>query len=292
MNRKNIRIISIVTLYNPNQGNIKNVFNISKQSDYIIICDNSLEEHSALVGDNENVIYLHWKENLGLSRAFNIALKSEKIEWRDEDIVCFFDQDSVLPKDHIHKLLLEYKCLSDRGERIGCIGPVYYDSSTEKNEIPKIYHQVSDSIIEVDSIITTSMMCEYKTLREIGFWNEDIFLDMADWDICWRLLYSGYKVYMTNASILQHRVGEGVKKLGPIRLRIDKPFREYYETRDCIKLLLKKYVPKRYIVRFVAMLTVRLILRVVFLKNRVTRIKWYFKGVVDAIRQKSGGVVH
>ena len=31
-------------------------------------------------------------------------------------------------------------------------------------------------------------------LKDISFWNEQIFLDMADWDFCWRLKEKKYQI--------------------------------------------------------------------------------------------------
>lgn len=284
------RIVSIVTLYNPKEKHIRNVQDIAKQSAKVIVCDNSIADNNKYFLQNDKCIYLHWGENYGLSKAFNIALSNDAFNWDDEDIIVFFDQDSVLPDNHIQKLLKEYKYLINCGADVGAIGPVYFDSSTGKEEIPRFFQNVTPSVMKVDSIVTTSMMCQYKVIKKVGFWNSNIFLDMADWDICWRLIANGYKIYLTKSSILHHSVGEGVRKLGPFRLRIGKTFREYYETRDCTKLIFKNYVPRRYKLRFVAMLIFRPILRFLFLDNRITRCKWYLRGLLDAIRKRNGSI--
>ena len=282
------KVISIVTLYNPKEKHIKNIRNIAKQSDRVIVCDNSIADNNKKFLRNDKCIYLHWGENYGLSKAFNIALSNDTFNWADEDVIVFFDQDSVLPDNHIQELLKEYEFLTNCGADVGAIGPVYFDSSTGKEEIPRFFQNVTPSVMEVDSIVTTSMMCQYKVIKKVGFWNSNIFLDMADWDICWRLAANGYKIYLTKSSILHHSVGEGVRKLGPFRLRIGKTFREYYETRDCIKLIFKRYVPLKYKIRFIAMLTIRPILRLILLDDRFKRIRYFFIGVIDGVRNRNG----
>lgn len=284
------RIISLVTLYNPQDKHINNVDNLILQSDLVIVCDNSNDSHCNCFTDKDRCIYLHWGKNYGLSKAFNLVLKNSDIKWNDEDIVIFFDQDSILPDNHIKALWKEYEYLEKIGIKVGCIGPVYFDSSTGKDEIPKMYRRITESVITVDSIVTTSMLCKYKTIKDIKFWNEEIFLDMADWDFCWRLIYSGYSVCMTNKTILKHSVGDGVKKIGIFRLRVGKPFREYYQIRDCLKLLTKKYTPFKYRVRFIGMLTLRNILHIIFFKNRINRGKFILRGIIDYITGKGGGI--
>lgn len=285
------RIVSLVTLYNPRDIHINNVDKLLLQSDLVIVCDNSNANHHNFFKDKDKCVYLHWGENYGLSKAFNLALNDKNIGWNDEDIVVFFDQDSVVPQNHISILLKEFESLERSGLKVGCIGPVYFDSSTGKNEIPRMYHKINDSIIKVDSIVTTSMLCKYKTIKSINFWNEEVFLDMADWDMCWRLKFAGYFVCMTNKTILNHSVGEGIKKIGFFILRIGKPFREYYQIRDCLRLMKKNYTPLKYKIRFIAMLTVRTILHILFLDNKVQRVKFIAKGIIDYYKCKGGAIL-
>lgn len=284
------RIVSLVTLYNPRDIHINNVDKLLLQSDLVIVCDNSNANHHNFFKDKDKCVYLHWGENYGLSKAFNLALNEKNIGWNDEDIVVFFDQDSVVPQNHISILLKEFESLERSGLKVGCIGPVYFDSSTGKNEIPRLYHRIKDSVISVDSIVTTSMLCKYRTIKSINFWNEDIFLDMADWDICWRLMYSGYSICMTKKTIINHSVGDGIKKVGLFQLRVGQPFREYYQTRDCLKLLEKKYTPYKYKIRFVAMIVIRPIMHMLFLDYKINRAKYIVKGIIDYFKKTNGAL--
>ncbi len=187
-------------------------------------------------------------------------------------------------------MINEYTELEKSGEKIGCIGPIYYNTSNEKLEIPRLKKSISDSAMKVKSIITTSMLVQYKNIREIGFWNENVFLDMADWDLCWRMGRYGFGCYLSSESILTHSVGIGKKKLGLFELRVGKPFREYYETRDCLYLLKEKYVPFKYRLRFHAMLTIRPLLHIIFLDNKEER-KYYIKLGVKHFKENIHGAL-
>lgn len=202
----------------------------------------------------------------------------------------FFDQDSTIPENHIKYLVEEYKNLLAQGEAVGCIGPVYLDLSSNREEIPHMKTFVNRKSMRVSSIITTSMLCQYRILKKIEFWNDDIFLDMADWDICWRLQANDLNVYLTYASVIRHSVGQGVKKIGPLNIRIGKPFREYYQTRECLQLLFKNYVPFKYKLRFISMLTIRPIMHFLFLDNRCERAKYIVKGIIGYFKGKRGSL--
>lgn len=284
------RIISIMTVYYPDKSNLGNAEIIRRQSDLLIICDNSPTSHEDLFSAMENTRYFYWGKNLGLSAAFNQVLKNDTFNWRDNDYIVFFDQDSTIQLNHIKLLIEEYKNLVIRGERIGCIGPVYFNLSSNKEEIPRLKSFINDKSMRVSSIITTSMLCQYKNLKKIGFWNEHVFLDMADWDICWRFEAENMNVYLTYASVIRHSLGKGTKKIGPLQIRVDRPFREYYQTRECLYLLFKKYSPVKYKIRFILMLTARPLLHMLFLDNKLERGKYIVKGILAYLAGKKGSL--
>lgn len=278
------RIISIMTTYFPELKNAENAKKIAAQSDLLIICDNSNENNKKIFSEMSNAIYYYFGENLGLSAAFNRVLKNSKINWRGDDYIIFFDQDSVIPQNHIYKLIKEYEELESNGYDIGCIGPVYFNTSNNKEEIPTLKKFLNKKTMQVSSIITTSMLCKYRKLKSIGFWNENVFLDMADWDICWRIHEKKMLICLTYASVIRHSIGIGEKKIGLINIRVGNPFREYYQTRDCIYLLVQSYVPIKYKIRFILMLTVRPFIHCIFLDNGKKRLKYILKGLKDVFK--------
>lgn len=275
------KIVGIITLYYPKSEQVDNAKRIAEQVDLLLLCDNSKNENCDMFQEIKNAKYFFWGENRGLSRAFNTVLKDAALDWKGSDYVIFFDQDSVIPDQHIQKLIAEYEQLICSGVDVGCLGPVYYNTSNQRTEVPKDKEAVSEKSLKVKSIITTSMLCTYKNLKGIGFWNENIFLDMADWDICWRFMAQGKLCCMTFASVIRHSVGQGKKKVGPIELRVGSPFREYYQTRDCQYLLKEDYVPFKFKMRFYAMLTLRPALHLLFLENKKERMQYIRKGMRD-----------
>ena len=69
-------------------------------------------------------------------------------------------------------------------------------------------------------------------------------------------------------------LGEGEKKILFLSLRVGKPFREYYQIRDCKYLLKKDYVPFPDRIRFHLQLTLRPLLHLWFLEDKAER-KYY-----------------
>lgn len=280
-------IKALITVYHPDYNVKENAEKIALQTDVVYICDNSPNNNEDLFNYQlDNIHYIWFGENLGLSKAFNKVLTEN--EFKDDDFIIFFDQDSSIGEDHIKKLAQEYENLENSGINIGCLAPVFFNTSNNTVEIPKMKSPLNNHSFKVASVITSSMLCRYKSIKEIGFWNERVFLDMADWDFCWRIMANGKICVMTDVATLKHSLGTGEKKIGPLHIRVGSAFREYYQTRECLYLLTKSYTPFKFKIRFIAMLTVRPLIHLLFLSNRRERFKYIIIGIKDFFRKKTG----
>ena len=272
---------ALVTLYNPSEKEFKNCKILSQQVDTVILCDNSQESHETAFQDEKNIVYVTKNKNLGLGVAFNMALKDDTYGWKDDDLIIFFDQDSQIGDGYIQALQDEYQKIGTLIPNLGCLGPVFYNTSNGRTERPRQKKKITDDTYEVSNTITSSLMMQYGNLKRIGFWNENVFLDLADWDLCWRMQKAGMVCCMTEKVVLRHSVGNGEKKVGPIKLRVGQPFREYYQTRDALYLLQEKYVPLKMRLRLIATITVRPVLHCLFLNHREERKRYILKGYSD-----------
>lgn len=285
------KIVAIITIYYPKEEHLNNINRISEQVDKIFLCDNTPFNNKNSFSNLSNLEYLYFGKNLGLSLAFNFVLTNNKYNWNDDDYIIFFDQDTTIPKNHIKTLISDYEDLVLHGYNVGCIGPIFFNNSMQKIEIPRLKKEINASIIQVSNIITSSMLCKYSQINSINFWNEDIFLDLADFDLCWRFNNENMSCFMTFNSVIEHSVGEGKENILFFSLRISKPFREYYQTRDCLYLLSKNYVPFYMKLRFVLNLTLRPILHLIFLNHSIDRFKFIVKGFKDYLNKVHGEII-
>ena len=106
-------------------------------------------------------------------------------------------------------------------------------------------------------------------------------MDFVDWDLCWRMKNEGLICGITERTILNHSVGRGEKRIGFIRLRVGQPIREYYQIRDALYLLKERYVPMKMRVRLLAMVTVRPIVHFLLLNNKMDRLMYIKRGIID-----------
>ena len=272
---------ALVTLYNPSEKEFNNCRILSQQVDTVILCDNSQESHETVFQNEKNIIYITKNENLGLGAAFNVALKNDTYGWKDDDLIIFFDQDSQIGEDYIQALQDEYRKIQTLIPNLGCLGPVFYNTSNGRTERPRQKKNITDETYEVSNTITSSLMMRYGNLKRIDFWNEKVFLDLADWDLCWRMQKAGMVCCMTEKVVLHHSVGNGEKKVGPIKLRVGQPFREYYQTRDALYLLQENYVPLKMRLRLIANVTIRPVVHYLMLDDKKSRMKFIRRGIND-----------
>lgn len=281
-------IYALVTIYNPDKSVTDNMLALSAQVDKVYLLDNSNTDNSAQFSPVKNAEYIFLGENLGLSAAFNRVLK-EKL-FNDDDFIIFFDQDSHISDEHINILCDEFKNLEAKGFSIGCLGPVYFNTSSGKVEIPHQKTKLTEHSYKVKSIITSSMLVRYEELKVIGFWNEDIFLDMADWDLCWRFIAHKKLCCMTDAVTLHHTLGNGEKKIGFLRIYEWHATRSYYQTRDSLYLLKKRYVPFKFRINLLLLITVRPFIHFILFNNKAERITYVKKAFADYFRNKKGSI--
>ena len=272
---------ALVTLYNPSEKEFNNCRILSQQVDTVILCDNSQESHETVFQNEKNIIYITKNENLGLGAAFNVALKNDTYGWKDDDLTIFFDQDSQIGEGYIQALQDEYRKIETLIPNLGCLGPVFYNTSNGRTERPRQKKNITDETYEVSNTITSSLMMRYGNLKRIDFWNEKVFLDLADWDLCWRMQKAGMVCCMTEKVVLHHSVGNGEKKVGPIKLRVGQPFREYYQTRDALYLLQENYVPLKMRLRLIANVTIRPVVHYLMLDDKKSRMKFIRRGIND-----------
>jgi rhamnosyltransferase len=272
---------ALVTLYNPSEKEFNNCRILSQQVDTVILCDNSQESHETVFQNEKNIIYITKNENLGLGAAFNVALKNDTYGWKDDDLIIFFDQDSQIGEGYIQALQDEYRKIETLIPNLGCLGPVFYNTSNGRTERPRQKKNITDETYEVSNTITSSLMMRYGNLKRIDFWNEKVFLDLADWDLCWRMEKAGLLCCMTEKVTLHHSVGSGEKKVGPIKLRVGQPFREYYQTRDALYLLQENYVPLKMRLRLIANVTIRPVVHYLMLDDKKSRMKFIRRGIND-----------
>lgn len=277
-------IAASIICFNPEIERLKKaIISLKMQVDNIIIIDNASDNINEIeeIFRNENEIYLEKnKKNKGiayaLNQAVNYAIKN-RFEW-----LLTMDQDSIIPSN----LIEEYLKVIVSEKKIGIL-----TLQVKKNCNDKVICEQSYS--RVERCITSGSLMNLNAVEKVGRFDESMFIDWVDHDICKRLILSEFQIIRCNNLILEHELGpqetiyitEIFSKLFGTRV-IRKPYsalRTYYYIRNGIYYYRKfynqmEYSEKKFTKHEIAMSIKR---GVLLGKNKIEYIKAVIKGVKD-----------
>lgn len=219
------------------RGTIESVIRTTKDIEYeIFISDNGSTDGSIEMVKSEypKIILIENGENLGFSKANNIAIKSCSGRY-----VLLLNSDTVVLEDCLNR------CLGymDNNKDIGALGckVMLADGKLDhacKRGFPSpeasLYYMLrldrlypenkrfgqytlnyldEDTINEVDSLTGAFMMVRRETFEKIGLLDEDFFMYGEDIDWCYRIKEAGWKiVYYPEAEIIHYKGGSSKRK--------------------------------------------------------------------------------
>jgi rhamnosyltransferase len=136
---------------------------------------------------------------------------------------------------------------------------------------------------KVSFCITSGAFNNVKCIKAVGGFDEKLFIDMVDYDICYALTRNGYKIIRLNYTGFLHEVGRSTTKkfFGKnIIIFNHSPLRKYYWVRNSIYLKRKYKLGFRSDVRVVK----RMIQTLLYEEDKFRKLKSMFKGVADGYR--------
>lgn len=278
-----MKICAGIVLYNPDIDRLKqNIDSIIKQVEIVCIIDNCSENNVDILklvscyGDY-SLKYIRNDENKGIAFALNeIMIFAEQ-----NDCLWFItlDQDSVC----VDGLLLEYKMLLSNE-----IGQITCNIIDKNGGILDDAHFANEKYKEVEYCITSGCINNLKALKEVGGYDESLFIDGVDIDVSCKLKKQGYRIVCVNYDGLLHELGSGETRvfLGKkVNVSQHVPWRNYYTRRNLI------YVYRKY---YSGISRIKLIFKqiiygigIVLLEDKkIERIKFNFIGIRDGLLRK------
>lgn len=178
--------------------------------------------------DEQGVTLLALSDNRGIAGAINHLLATQQlagVEW-----LVTFDQDSLPPANYASAMQAVINnatvsaddfASSDPAPEIAAIGPLIIDQpgnrviGFSRQHWWGVDRQMPTSgVVEADYIIFSGMVCRIAVLKELGGFDERLFLDNVDIDFCFRARRAGYRILGTADCQLDHRIGDQVLSLG------------------------------------------------------------------------------
>ena len=272
---------AVIVLYNPDKELLyENVKAIIEQVDFLIFVDNSpfvskLDFMDQYGSKKYTYIFMDGNKGIGeaLNTAVNVCLEKE-IPW-----LLTLDQDSICPNN----LISSYQKYVDM-DNIGiiCCNKNYNGHGADRYE---------KEIEVVNTCITSASYINTVACRDIGLFDEKMFIDYVDFEYCYRLLENGYKIIQVNTVTLVHRLGDlRIINLFGFAIHVENhnSFRKYYIARNIIYTWNKH--PVLFNRKQMISKEMKLIIKVLlFEKQKKNKLRAICKGIRDALLIIEGG---
>lgn len=280
MGRHLMKVLAGIVTYNPEIERLtENIISISNQVSAIYIVDNGSSNINKIEKEfSGKAIVKKNFLNKGIATALNQILeyaKENQYEW-----FITLDQDSVCAPGIINEYL-KYIVLKNAG-MLTC-------NIIDRNFISKKQNNQNE-IQEVKECITSGSFNNTNALYAVNGFDEKLFIDGVDFEVCLKLHKHDYKIYKINYDGLLHEVGKGKNEnfLGrEIVIYNHSVLRNYYISRNHIYLS-KKY-PDDLPILITLLKEIRsLIYIITFEKERIPKLKARFLGLKDGFCGKVG----
>lgn len=202
-----MKISAGIVLFNPEITLLKkNVDALCTQVDKILLYNNGSTNIKIIKNtfvNYNNIVFKDGKENRGIAFALNEILNwavKEQYDW-----VLTMDQDSVCANN----LIKEYSdYLDDKSIALLCpfiLNNGKYTLTEYKNlKLPKIT-EITDPV----KCITSGCLTNVKIAKQIGGFNNKLFIDCVDFDLNCKVLRAGYRILQVNSTYLIQKMGKG-----------------------------------------------------------------------------------
>lgn len=267
-----------VTLYYPLKEELERLIKYKEVFDCIYIYDNTdshkKNENKLYFQNRDGFFYISQQENKGLSIAFN-AMCEEAIH-EGYDYICLFDQDSIIQKHDLNKMIDFIK--KDSNNNVGVYVPeiVYlHKNSTVSNS----YNEIKGN--EVDWEISSGSFVNLFIYQQTEGFDNNYFIDRLDYDYCYVLRNCGYKVIKVNGIFLTQKLGE--KSNGIFKnYSSHNAVRHYYIFRNRLYFYLNKIEPNILIYIKLSVLSIYHIFNIILKEDeKFKKLKMIYRGWVD-----------
>jgi len=242
---------ALISIYEASEGINKEIF---------VVDNNSYDGSCGMIKEKfRNVILIENSQNIGFSKANNIALKRSSGRY-----ILLINPDTIVSGDTLLKMIYFFDNKPDCGAagckvlnpdktlqlacRRGFPSPftsfskiVGLSKLLPKNKFFGRYNLTylePDQISPVDAISGSFMMVRKEVLEQVGYLDEDFFLYGEDIDWCYRIAKIGWKIYYYPETEIIHFKGRSSKKSG-----VDTG-KEFYKS---MGLFVEKHFKNRYL---------------------------------------------
>ena len=271
-----MRILVGIVTFNPDLGRLEENLSavLAEPIDYVLVFDNGSENISEICTLTEYYQTGIYKNNCNTGIASALRYIMNFAISNDYDWVMTLDQDSVIRSG----LVKEYKSYESKLRDAAMLTCIIQDRNfTESNSYDNKTH-------EITRCISSAAFINVKCYEQTAGYDEKMFIDYVDFDMCYSLIEAGFKIYRIPFLGLLHEVGNGrnVSFFGKQYIVYNhSACRKYYLIRNSIYCA-KKHPPfDSLLIAFREMLFV-----LIYEKDKKKKIVCMLKGFIDGLGMK------
>lgn len=232
---------AVVVTYHPDESVLENLRAMVRDCGRVLVVDNgSGADTRGKLAAALGVELLSLGENLGVAAALNRGLawaEAQGCEW-----AVTFDQDSRPEPGLIAALLASARNAAVPG-RVAVVGAHTYDERTGRRDrwlrpawfgFRREYCGEAD-LPDATFVITSGALTRVRAWRELGGFDEGLFIDYVDHEFCLKARRNGWQVLVSAGARLAHNLGSKreVRLAGrTIRPTFHSAMRHYYMARN------------------------------------------------------------
>jgi len=288
------RLIAILVIFKPDLINFKKVVLQHEKNFNSIILVNNSPEISLKTFQSKITSIIYNDDNVGLAVALNIGILEAKK--RGAEMVALFDQDSMLPNNFCKRMLQLINSYHDY-KNTAVFSPIYL------NKITNVYGSIINfkpfqlirtqpnkflNVSYPKYVITSSSFIPIKAIDKVGLMREELFIDFIDIEWCLRARSYGYSIVSFSKVEIEHYLGDSSVTFMGKNYPIHSPLRMYYNFRNSLYLYRLKEIDINWRIIDAARNLFRVIFYIVLVGNRITYIKYIFKGYFHGLIKKMG----
>ena len=271
-----IKILASVVLYNPDEQaflNLKKICDCQYFNEIYIVDKSEKSNKDKVSLISTKIKYLFYSKNLGIAKALK-DIMSYSLD-KNYDYTLTLDQDSVFPLERMKEIYFILK--KNINSSIGIISLNYNNKYFSHN-----------NWLKVKSIITSGNFIKNDCYRLIDGFNENLFIDYVDFDLCNQFYKNKIEIYVITNISINHTIGNPTYKkifFFKVKLSNHSPIRYYYRYRNELYCFLKdrKFYFKHHIKELICYFLI-----ILFEKNKKEKIKMIKLGKKDAKKNKLG----
>jgi rhamnosyltransferase len=272
-------VVAVVPAYDPDPDVLALVDTLASQVSKVVVVDDGSPTRSDLletVAEHGGQVVRH-EANRGIAAALNTGVRVALATGAPVAVLTV-DQDSRVPDGYVSALLNTWDKAERDGRRVGLVAPQHVTGLPDQKA--------------GRAVIQSGLLIPAATLRQVGEFDERLFIDGVDADYALRCLDAGLAVIVAAGLTVAHRLGETreIRLAGrTVRLTRSAPNRYYYLTRNRISLV-RRHAPRHpgWAAGQLVGLAGHLGLVIALDPERRTRAREAWRGLGDGLRGRSG----